>query len=235
LSTDRFDSKFAVSASDLIITPPSADKYVNQARDSRGRWTSGGGGYVKGKDLTSKIKTKDLPPKPNDEDRHDPQIEYVAKQQGFDGPAQTIGEAELASMTNPVIVYRGIKPYTNANGDAIAGDAIQEDFISGPYFAGLGGAGNGTYWTSNKEYAQNYADSYGTEKDKGGFVIQAVLDPSINIAPEGAQSFYNPNKKAGLSTELVIQGFDAAKGYKTANQGDVYITFNRTAVKVVTE
>lgn len=44
MSTDRFDSKFAVSASDLIITPPSADKYVGQPRDDSGRWTSGGGG-----------------------------------------------------------------------------------------------------------------------------------------------------------------------------------------------
>lgn len=44
MSVSRFDSKFAVSADDLIITPPSADKYVGQPRDDSGRWTSGGGG-----------------------------------------------------------------------------------------------------------------------------------------------------------------------------------------------
>lgn len=201
-----------------------------QARDERGRWTSGigGGGYVAGTDLTNKIKTKDLPARPRDEDGHDPQLEYVAKQQGFDGPAQTITEADLAKMDKPIVVYRGVMPYTNAAGQRIEGAAIEEDFISGQYFAGLGGAGNGTYWHTDKEYASGYGDG------EGGHVIKAVLDPSIKIAPQGSTSFlFDAKTKAAPSTTLAMQGFDGLQGYKTQTLGDVFITYNRTAVRVV--
>ena len=234
------DSEMAVQA-DLEKYSP------DQERDERGRFGSGDGssstgGYKAGKDLVGDDLTNPmlLSESPawspfNAGPRNDKGLEAIAAKQGFDGPAQLVDQAKFDeyARASGYTRYRGVVPYTNADGQQISGDAIITDFATGQYYGGTGVSGNGIYSTAKVDTAQAYAD-----KEDNGRVISMTVVPGARIASDNdvrvaLNQMQDPANPEGLDIGrlLAARGFD---GYVSIGNGvPATIMLNRTAIAVL--
>jgi hypothetical protein len=200
---------------------------------------SGGGaggakGVGEGKDITSELgaeygttsETKRGQELRNEsiapETRGDPILNDIAKKQGFDGDAEMLDQEAFDKVVaeGGTVTYRGITDHYDGPGpDAkyIEGETqITEKFAQGPYFAGNGVYGSGSYTTTEKDTAIHYA----TEDGSSGSVVTMAVRPNARIATP--QQWYDAKMAAkegkggfmGADNEgriLAAQGFD---GYR---------------------
>jgi hypothetical protein len=195
---------------------------------------SGGDGVGEGKDITSELgadygttsETKRGQELRNEsiapETRGDPILNDIAKKQGFDGEAEMLDQEAFDKVVaeGGTVTYRGITDHYDGPGpDAkyIEGETqITEKFAQGPYFAGNGVYGSGSYTTTEKDTAIHYA----TEDGSSGSVVTMAVRPNARIATP--QQWYDAKMAAkegkggfmGADNEgriLAAQGFD---GYR---------------------
>ena len=220
----------------------------DQERDERGRFGSGSGsetssgGYKAGTDLVGENLTNPilLSESPawspfNAGPRNDKGLEAIAAKQGFDGPAQLVDQAQFDQYAREsgYTRFRGVVPYTNAEGQQITGDAIITDFATGKYYGGTGVSGNGIYSTAKVDTAQAYAD-----KEDNGRVISMTVVPGARIASDNdvrvaLNQMQDPANPPGLDIGrlLAAKGFD---GYVSIGNGvPATIMLNRTAIAVL--
>lgn len=252
----------------ITITRKDANKYSDsQPRDKEGQWTStGAGGYVAGTDMTDELlalvkdressfsqQVLEVATSEFDAPVDRIELELVARMQGFDGKPQTITQAEFdeAIKNSGQHAYRGLAPYTRADGTEITGDALVDEFVNGNYFAGGGIYGSGTYVAANKNQTDAYMMAHGyaygkfssinDDAGKPGRVISMVISDTAKIADYSTAETLSDNfdRKARdarsvsvrFSTAVAAAGYD---GYRVgpANAG-VIVMLNRTALKVV--
>lgn len=127
----------------------------SQARDSHGKWTSGGGGgYVRAERLTESqekavamgmVGRKSLMP---GGDEADVALGEIAHFNGFDG-LPTLGDVDAVVAAGGVELFRGVSKAEYV-----------EQFKRGDYYPGTGMYGSGIYASTDRNYAAVY--SYAT-------------------------------------------------------------------------
>ena len=138
----------------------------------------------------------------------------IVAQQGFDGPPEVLTKSEMderiaASWPE---MWRGVRSYSIEDPDpdkASMGEAtnyssrqVAEQFRTGPYFAGQGVFGNGTYASREMEEALGYADMY------GGGLLRIALNPSARVVDfDELLKLGEKHKGAHWATGLMIRGF----------------------------
>lgn len=217
---------------------------------------SAGGEITEGKDITAELgkeygttaETKRAMELRNEHmgANYDPVLKDIAAKQGFDKPTELVSQEEFDKIVaeGGTVTHRGISGYyenPDPSAKYVEGQAIEEQFAKGDYFAGSGGYGSGTYTTSDKEIAQHYA----TEGKPGGAVVTMVIKPGAKIATpqqwqaartaaiEGKGGFMGADNEGRI---LAAQGFDGfrilAKNVDHFSNGFTVI-LNRTAVAVL--
>jgi hypothetical protein len=156
------------------------------------------------------------------ETRGDPVLKDIAKRQGFDGEADLVDQKEFDKIVadGGTVTYRGVTDYYDGPGpDAkyIEGEsAINEQFAKGPYFAGKGMYGSGTYTSTEIGIANHYAFDEGSS----GAVVTMVVKPNARIATPAQYAAVRQTVKEGKGgfmgadnegRVLAAQGFD---GYR---------------------
>lgn len=106
-------------------------------------------------------------------------LEIIADKQGFSDLPKVVSSEEMTRLEKEgwTIAYRGIASITittpnkttNLNAEDLA-----EEFRTGKYFAGHGVHGNGTYFSTDLETAEYFAQSAGGKK---GAVIKVAIPP----------------------------------------------------------
>lgn len=193
-----------------------------------------GDGVGEGKDITSELgkeygttsETKRAQELRNEsiapETRGDPILKDIAHKQGFDGEAEMLDQEAFDKVVaeGGTVTYRGITSHYDGPGpDAayIEGETqITEKFAQGPYFAGNGVYGSGSYTTTERDTANYYA----TEDGSSGSVVTMAVRPNARIATpqqwyeakmaakEGKGGFMGADNEGRI---LAAQGFD---GYR---------------------
>lgn len=224
----------------------------DQQRDYHGRWGKGGakGPSTSDTDITEAKRTslsewqadaKDIAKKSKRSTTGDQQLLEIWRKQGFTGKPTSVSKEEFdADRSGGVVTYRGLRGPDHAK--------YGEQFLSGDEpFAGYGTYGNGTYVTSKRDIAKDYAagGSYIRMRFKPGAKI--VERDKLNDKMIGEMDEVNRLGKEGkfndmlLHTKLVSQFGDpghaaSAYGYDAihATEGtrDYYVVLNRTAVTV---
>jgi hypothetical protein len=209
-----------------------------ESGESAGGGSGGSGdGVGEGKDITSELgteygttsETKRAQELRNEsiapETRGDPILNDIAKKQGFDGEAEMLDQEAFDKVVaeGGTVTYRGITDHYDGPGpDAayIEGETqITEKFAQGPYFAGNGVYGSGSYTTTERDTANYYA----TEDGSSGSVVTMAVRPNARIATP--QQWYDAKMAAkegkggfmGADNEgriLAAQGFD---GYRVVS------------------
>jgi len=106
-----------------------------------------------------------------DQSNQDPKLAKAWELQGFDGKPETLSPAEFDALPSGYErLYRGLH--------GAQAEQWAEEFRSGPAFAGLGVYGNGTYTTTNRESAEEYANLEGVA---GGAMLEMALRPEARV------------------------------------------------------
>ena len=180
-------------------------------------------------------------------------LREIQKRQGFDGLPEVIPSTEWQDFvdSNPdhIPIFRGIAPW---GGDASASDLV-EQFRSGPYFAGNGIFGAGTYTATDAEDARVYMGNQRGDTSTDGLIEMLIrpdariiewgdardlnasdsdLDKHINDTDdESSWDLRDITNDTGRTAAMF--GYDAILVKdKDSGEGDFYILLNRTAVAV---
>jgi hypothetical protein len=189
-------------------------------------------------------------------------LKLVAEQQGFTGKPKTVETIadlkKLQEAEGGTIVYRGLSNYsreayeTEGAKDTISLSADQaiDEFKNGEYYAGWGYFGNGTYTTTNRDSAIEYANAEDSESGKmGGGKTMAMLIPSSALMPTPTQvqeamkfvSENNPNpqfktQKNDIGRYLASKGFQAYdSGYVQSDKTGNIVVLDRSMLTVADE
>ena len=224
-------------------------KHGEHEQSDHGNWATGGAGdradvLVSGKDLIKgdfnnpmllsegAVYSRYLPP----EKRTDEALNALVKKQGFDGAAKLVTQEEFDQILKlgGYERYRGVVPYTDADGKLVQGTEIITQFAEGQYRAGLGVSGNGIYTTGKVDTASAYANLDGA----AGEIVRIAILPSARIATsEEVNLAINEMRSPANSPLLELGRIMAAQGYdgyvSTGNGVPSTIILNRTAVAVL--
>lgn len=179
-------------------------------------------------------------------------LREIQRRQGFDGLPGTVPASEWQEFvdSNPdhIPIFRGVAPW----GDASASDIV-EQFRSGPFFAGNGIYGGGTYTSTDADYVRSYMGNGRGDTSTDG-LIEMVIRPDARIIEWGdARDLTDSGSDLDrhindtddeLSWDLRDVTYDSGRaaamfGYdailvrdEDTGEGDFYIVLNRTAVIV---
>jgi len=206
----------------------------HQPRDPHGQWTDvgfggvGGHYHAAGRTSAAHWTGADIAKvmeHPREENRSDPRLAEMWRQQGFDGKPTVVSAADFNALGDDHIrVYRGLHADAGTTGAEFA-----EGFRSGDEaFAGLGLFGNGIYTDVEKSNAIEYAHS-----DESG-VLSMALKPDARIAEYA--DLRAATKELPDEVKAMV-GDDPGKvatllGYDALNLDKYYVVFNRTALVV---
>lgn len=114
----------------------------------------------------------------------DPMLAGIYHKQGFDGPpARVVSEAEMDRLIadgEVIEVWRGVETVHRGPDGSTTGEEFAELYRTGPYFAGKGARGNGTYTTTNRVKAEiAYADSGHSGSGAGLLRIGLAADARV--------------------------------------------------------
>jgi hypothetical protein len=153
---------------------------------SRGLWT----GRVRRDDAL--IDVSDLGPQALESLRHpfaygDPMLAEIYRRQGFDGPPRVVSREEMDRLVadgEVVEVWRGVEGTAEMVSDnsgsrtiRTSGAELAERYRTGPYYAGKGARGNGTYTTTDRALAENAYSEGGSSLLRIGLATDArVVD-----------------------------------------------------------
>ena len=170
-------------------------------------------------------------------------LQQIQHERGFDALPEVAGPERLAEVKaqGGVELWRGI----DNSGGADRSAALAEEFRSGPFFAGRGMYGNGTYASPDRETGLNYAFSRsGTGTDERS-LLHMVIKPDAKIADfqtlendyrafasttngldyKWMQTFQDPGRLAAA------MGYDAMRA-DSPGHATQYVILNRGAVVV---
>ena len=150
-------------------------------RDGRGRFRDKAGwagavadrlsGLWPGRVRGGTVEVSDLGPQAQDGLRglfrpDDPMLAEIYRRQGFDGPPVVVTESDMDSLVargEVIEVWRGIERHQRDDGSWSSADELAEQYRTGPYFAGQGVRGNGTYTTTDRHRAEvGYSEGGGS-------------------------------------------------------------------------
>lgn len=209
----------------------------DQPRDSHGRWTSEGGGSAEGytpaqhqgwddpalQQLQEQFKNE---PWRRPGEMNNTRVERVAAVQGYTGTPELLSKEEMdqrvaAGWTE---VYRG---FTQPE--------YEEQFKSGPYRAGFGLYGGGTYTAASYEKALSYTS-------EGDRLLLGTHDPDLvarmAINPDAKGVTYQDivgHLQSGEAGDTGMWAAGAGYDYIVEPRDNTYIILNRTAVAVQDE
>ena len=174
----------------------------------------------------------------NANDRNDPYLAAVLKQQGFDGLPEAVSEDAYQSLIASgeiVPLFRGIE------GDNAA--HYVEQYRSGPLFVGAGIYGNGTYATTDRDRALGYTDrpeglaELGLRADAKITDVRTI-DMAVKEWKDKARVTYRDSDEDDPHRFVVGYFLDdpgrvaTALGYDALKHGSTYVILNRTATVV---
>jgi len=111
----------------------------------------------------------------------DTRLEIIADKQGFSGLPKVVSSEEMTRLEKEgwTIAYRGISTIFIATPNrqtTLNAEDLAEEFRTGKYFGGHGVHGNGTYFATDKEVAQTFAEN---ESETNGTVIKVAIPPNV--------------------------------------------------------
>ncbi len=142
----------------------------------------------------------------------DVQLAAVYRRQGFDGPPTLVSPDQfdaLVAQGEIAPLYRGVKSptrYDESSGKWVPGEGptagqMHEMLRIGPtHWAGLGGYGNGTYFTPDQLFAESYSDNYPSQDS----LLRAALRPDARVTTrkELEQLYFETYSYQGRSNRL---------------------------------
>lgn len=153
---------------------------------------------------------------------HDVALETIARLQGFDAPPTVV--KEFSSNTKGGTLYRGLPQRR-----------YLDDFRRGDYFAGTGVVGSGTYTTTARQQAKEYAHT-------GGVMAMKLKADARTIDRKGVEDLWRQEMAAAKPGErrvledpgrvAAIHGYDAIT-VQRSGVGNYVVVLNRTAVEVL--
>lgn len=163
----------------------------------------------------------------------------VTKQQGFDKLPTLVTEEQHAALVaaGHTAIYRGVKSV--GSGEKVTAEKIHEDFRSGPLFMASGIYGMGTYFSPQRDTAQQYA-----WRGNHGGVLTASIKPTARVIMHSEllklyQAAVAKHPKLAVADE---SAFAASMGYDLT-RSDSYqmyvpnihhrVLLNRGAISVV--
>jgi hypothetical protein len=198
-------------------------------------------------------------------DSFNPQDEMLAeiyRRRGFDGPPRVVSEAEMDELveTGEVIeVWRGIERHQDrVTGEWTDARTLAEQYRTGPYFAGQGIRGNGTYTTTDRHRAEvGYSEPGGllriglaadarivTYREFTDLVAD-YTDPSERFKRHWLYGSQSDEMLQRATREEIVgwvlhdegrlaaaMGIDAIKVDRGAGGGHYFVILNRTATVV---
>jgi hypothetical protein len=200
----------------------------------------------------------------------DVSLEYIADLQGFSNKpktTETIKELdELEKSGDYISLYRGVSSFSqesyraktfidekDANISFSAKEA-HKNFYDGDYYGGHGVFGNGTYTSTSKQNASNYAsvldESEGVYNQ--GVVMKILIPKSVKIAPEKVvkevtsqvlEFWTNTSDVATAPSthrnetgrRLMSMGYQAFQPPSSQGQPDTFVILDRSSVIVSKE
>jgi hypothetical protein len=191
----------------------------------------------------------------------DPMLAEIYRRQGFDGPPQVVSEPEMDDLVargEVIEVWRGIERHQHPDGSWSSARELAEQYRTGPYFAGQGVRGNGTYTTTDKNRATvGYSEAggllrIGIAADARIADVRDVQDMAAeysNASEDFRRGWHQGDENIDTLLDrvtpeqieawiLIDEGrLAAARGIDVIKidrkgTGDVYIILNRTATVV---
>jgi len=192
----------------------------------------------------------------------DGMLAAIYRKQGYDGPPRVVTQAEMDELVEAgevIEVWRGIERHQDRfTGEWTDARTLAEQYRTGPYFAGQGVRGNGTYTTTDENRARiGYSEAggllrIGLAADARVVTYREFMDETIQYG-DASERFKRHWHYSGAQDESLLErasteemigwilvdegrlaaamGIDAIK-VDRGGVGDVYVILNRTATVV---
>lgn len=171
----------------------------------------------------------------------DEQLAAIAKRQGFDAKPDVVSKQDMDQLVTSgkhTEVFRGVQ-----DGGGKSAKAIQEQYRSGDYHAGLGVKGNGTYTTRSREQALDLADGKKQGLLRLGLRPQAKVVDYRDLQAEH-KAFYDRLPQGSAAKRVfsdpgvyaAARGYDAIRVVHVSKSGrlldtpDYFVVLNRSSV-----
>lgn len=222
--------------------------------DQKSHGRKGGGGPGSGRDLTDDL-DYDAIAAGKHNSPVDKMLGRIQREQGFDGPAQQVDEAEWQRLQDEggTVVFRGVRGVE----DGSTAEEIVQGYAEGELVPTRGNYGSGTYFTTSQATADKYAsgEAFGGAvfEDAGSFTggatAEVMLMPGArvlewresdrlrqDVGGMGVHDIPSTPRQRVLADEgrmAAALGYDAVRvSLGDTDYGDELIVLNRTATAV---
>jgi hypothetical protein len=192
---------------------------------------------------------------PNEIGRHqqhaDPLMGGLAKENGFDGPAEQADAARIQEEIDRggLDTWRGVEPIVRYGEVMVSAEDMAKDYRTGTAWYGTGGGANGIYTTTSHDAATRYAG--GRQGTAWRIVLRhdAKTIGHIDLATQHAEWMSSARRREGRREDMILDDpgrFAMARGYDAIvapltdpatgeSSGETYVVIlNRTATLVET-
>ena len=175
----------------------------------------------------------------DDNDRNDPYLADIIRQQGFDGLPESVSAEEYQALVDAgkiVPLFRGI--------DGEKSVQHVEQYRSGPLFVGEGIIGNGTYAARDRDRALKYASGpegvleLGIRADAHTVDLYELLDMTTDWRKKMRKVHldYSDDDPEPYVVDHLFSDpgrLAAMLGYDAISDGGIFVILNRTATVVI--